>query len=111
MYVEPAQVNSILADACAARSGRKITLPRCAPEKSKAQPHPAEGVHHRSCAERLGTDLVHSSCQSDVDCPTDFECAGGSCGRKGCAADANCSGYCVNGLCYSTPGTCYGAVA
>jgi hypothetical protein len=54
---------------------------------------------------------VPASCQSDVDCPTDFECAGGSCGRKGCTTDANCSGYCVNGLCYSTPGACHGAVA
>ena len=54
---------------------------------------------------------VPASCQSDVDCPTDFACAGGSCGRKTCTTDANCSGYCVEGLCYSAPGTCYGAVA
>ena len=54
---------------------------------------------------------VPASCQSDVDCPTDFACAGGSCGRKTRTTDANCSGYCVEGLCYSAPGTCYGAVA
>ena len=53
---------------------------------------------------------VPASCQSDADCPTDFGCAGGGCGRKGCTTDADCSGYCVTGACYSTPGTCYGAV-
>ena len=32
--VDPVEVNSILADACAARNGWKIILARCAPEKS-----------------------------------------------------------------------------
>jgi hypothetical protein len=54
---------------------------------------------------------VPASCQSDADCPTDFGCTGGSCGRRTCTTDADCSGYCVNGRCYSAPGTCYGAVA
>ena len=53
---------------------------------------------------------VPAPCQDDGDCPTDFGCAGGSCGREACTTDASCSGYCVNGQCYSTPGTCYGAV-
>ena len=30
---------------------------------------------------------------------------------QGMYDDVNCSGYCVEGLCYSAPGTCYGAVA
>jgi len=33
--VDPVEVNSILADACAARNGWKVILGRCAPEKSK----------------------------------------------------------------------------
>ena len=33
--VDPVEVNSILADACAARNGWKVILARCAPEKSK----------------------------------------------------------------------------
>jgi hypothetical protein len=59
----------------------------------------------------IAQHCVPASCQSDVDCPTDFECTGGSCGRKSCTTDADCGGYCVSGACYSTPGTCYGAVA
>jgi hypothetical protein len=35
VYVEPVEVNSILADACAARNGWKVILGRCAPEKSR----------------------------------------------------------------------------
>jgi len=54
---------------------------------------------------------VPASCQNDGDCPTDFQCGGRICGRKTCATDASCSGTCVTGFCYSTPGTCYGAVA
>jgi hypothetical protein len=33
--VDPVEVNSILADACAARNGWKVILGMCAPEKSK----------------------------------------------------------------------------
>ena len=43
--VDPAEVGDILAAACAARNGWKVILGRCAPEKRKAQPPPAEGVH------------------------------------------------------------------
>jgi hypothetical protein len=38
--VDPVEVNSILADACAARNGWKIILARCAPEKSKTISRP-----------------------------------------------------------------------
>lgn len=53
---------------------------------------------------------VPAACRNDADCPTDFGCNSGTCGRKTCATDADCNGYCVTGACYSTPGTCYGAV-
>jgi hypothetical protein len=36
--VDPVEVNSILADACAARNGWKIILGRCAPETTRARP-------------------------------------------------------------------------
>ena len=40
--VDPVEVNSILADACAARNGGKVILGRCAPEKSKTISTPAQ---------------------------------------------------------------------
>jgi hypothetical protein len=40
--VDPVEVNSILADACAARNGWKIILGRCGPEKSKTISTPAQ---------------------------------------------------------------------
>ena len=46
------------------------------------------------------------ACASTSDCPTNFGCSGGACQRLTCAVDATCSGYCVDGLCYDTPGTC-----
>jgi len=49
---------------------------------------------------------VPISCQSDADCPPDFGCTGGRCLRKNCSTDVTCSGACVNGSCYSAPGTC-----
>jgi hypothetical protein len=44
-------------------------------------------------------------------CPADFTCnlsgaSGGACARKSCQSDAQCSGACVEGLCYGAPGTC-----
>jgi hypothetical protein len=53
---------------------------------------------------------VPISCQGDADCPTDFECSNGTCERKPCTTDAICGGYCVNGACYSAPGTCQSPV-
>jgi len=46
------------------------------------------------------------TCATAADCPTDFRCDAGSCKRKGCGKSSDCSGYCVNGSCFSTPGTC-----
>jgi hypothetical protein len=45
-------------------------------------------------------------------CPTDFTCSGGTgggggtCARKACKMDSQCSGACVEGFCYGAPGTC-----
>ena len=47
------------------------------------------------------------SCQSDVDCPVNYACTNGHCGRRACTADAACVGNCVNGACYQALGTCY----
>ena len=49
---------------------------------------------------------VQASCAKDADCPTDFACSAGACQRKSCSADSTCSTYCVQGFCYSTPGSC-----
>jgi hypothetical protein len=48
---------------------------------------------------------VAAPCQSDSDCPTNFVCSG-TCARKTCASDSDCPGYCLEGACYDSPGTC-----
>jgi hypothetical protein len=43
----------------------------------------------------------------DGSCPVDFTCGtDGFCGRTLCTGDAECSGACVKGFCYSTRGSC-----
>jgi len=49
---------------------------------------------------------VALSCQHVEDCPANFDCVNGQCARRSCTTDAPCTGYCVVGSCYSTPGTC-----
>lgn len=49
---------------------------------------------------------VPTACTSAGDCPVDFDCESSACQRRACASDAACSGYCVLGSCYQTPGTC-----
>jgi len=40
-------------------------------------------------------------------CPTDFVCGtGGTCARKACTSDGQCSNACVLGSCYHGPGYC-----
>ena len=85
---------------CVCPIGTKICSPGCSDTSDCATGEACTGRH-----------CVPASCQNDADCPTDFNCTGGSCGREACTTDADCSGYCVTGGCYSTPGTCYGAVA
>ena len=52
------------------------------------------------------------SCQNtcvagDGTCPVNYSCgAGGFCQQNLCTSDSECSGFCVNGLCYQTRGTC-----
>jgi len=71
------------------------------------------GCRARSdCPPGQGCNLSHQ-CQTtcgpseDGTCPVDFSCgADGFCGRTSCTTDAGCSGACVKGACYSTPGSC-----
>jgi hypothetical protein len=85
--------------ACPCSPGARGCIPGCA-DASECHPGQACAAYH----------CVSISCQSDADCPTDFECNNGTCERKTCTTDAICSGYCVNGWCYSTPGTCQSPV-
>jgi hypothetical protein len=40
-------------------------------------------------------------------CPADFACGtNGTCARKGCSIDSQCSNACVEGQCYDRPGHC-----
>ena len=84
---------------CPCSPGAKGCIPGCAD---------ASGCHSgKACAAH---HCVPMSCQGDADCPTDFGCNNRICERKTCTTDAICSGYCVNGSCYSTLGTCQGPV-
>jgi hypothetical protein len=48
----------------------------------------------------------------DGTCGADFACSSeGFCQQKSCTTDTDCSGACVKGKCYSTPGTCQPMVA
>ena len=57
------------------------------------------------------------SCQNtcvagDGTCPLNYSCgASGFCEQKSCKSESECSGFCVNGLCYQTRGTCEPAAA
>jgi len=69
-----------------------------------------------ACAEGEACDLTANrcrakSCASAADCPADFLCAPTGCQRATCTSDADCSGFCVEGACYSTAGECRGPVA
>ncbi|HEY2405181.1 MAG TPA: hypothetical protein VGI10_04220 [Polyangiaceae bacterium] len=45
-------------------------------------------------------------CSASSPCPKNGTCNGGSCTRTACAADTDCSGFCVNQLCQDALGTC-----
>jgi hypothetical protein len=64
------------------------------------------------CATGQGCGSDHhcaaTACAADAACPVDFTCTSGHCARKTCTSDSDCSNACVEGGCYSTPGTCAG---
>ncbi|WP_211365425.1 hypothetical protein [Polyangium fumosum] len=78
--------------------GEPECLPGCT---SDAACLPAE---HCSPGHRCEPD----PCAVDGDCPANFACAPQvlTCARKACSADAECSGFCVNGLCHAEAGAC-----
>jgi hypothetical protein len=69
------------------------------------------GCHGPSdCIAGQGCNASHQ-CQNsctpgDGSCPADYSCTGGFCTQNSCTDDAQCSGACVKGRCYSTSGTC-----
>ncbi|HIA01461.1 MAG TPA: hypothetical protein EYN66_06055 [Myxococcales bacterium] len=46
------------------------------------------------------------ACAQAGDCLPAFECNAGSCARKSCKSNDDCSAWCVKGKCYSEPGKC-----
>jgi hypothetical protein len=64
------------------------------------------------CGSGQGCEPTSHTCRptcgdGGVTCPADFSCdANGFCARISCTSDAPCSGACVKGKCYSTPGGC-----
>ncbi|HVV51374.1 MAG TPA: hypothetical protein VHO06_17015 [Polyangia bacterium] len=73
-------------------------------------------LHDADCAqgESCGADhhCAPTACGGGApSCPTDFACgAGGTCARKRCTSDGECSSACVEGQCYDRPGSCQLAV-
>jgi hypothetical protein len=49
-----------------------------------------------------------TSCTTSTECPVDYECSSlaSICVRKPCDSDADCSAYCVFGVCAPRLGTC-----
>ncbi|HVY40886.1 MAG TPA: hypothetical protein VHM31_23265 [Polyangia bacterium] len=77
-------------------------VPGCSTDADCAEGQSCHGTHHcgpMACGSGAAT------------CPTDFICAtsavtGGTCVRKPCSSDADCSAACVSAECYRAPGTC-----
>lgn len=71
---------------------------------------PAECPEGTLCS--AGNRCEPRPCALPQDCPASFRCtavdggAGARCERRPCQRSSECSGYCVKGLCYDTPGTC-----
>jgi hypothetical protein len=88
---------------CLCAPGGRICQPAC-----NAVADCAEGL---TCA---GGHCQALACASSGGCPANFECVlapGGSgsasCQRRACRSDGDCpGGTCVDGACYSGPGTC-----
>jgi hypothetical protein len=93
--------------------GKLICEP--APSSSCFCPNPSicqAGCRAKSdCPSNQGCNRLHH-CQNtcvpgDGTCPVDFSCgADGFCAQTSCTTDAECSGACVKGLCYSSRGSC-----
>jgi len=47
-----------------------------------------------------------AKCSATTPCPKNFSCLSSQCIRTTCASDAECSGPCVKGRCYTSFGTC-----
>ncbi|HET9931031.1 MAG TPA: hypothetical protein VFQ35_10100 [Polyangiaceae bacterium] len=58
------------------------------------------------CSDRTGRcDKI--PCSLDGDCPSGSKCNAGACERTHCSLDPDCGpGYCINGACYGSPGSC-----
>lgn len=46
------------------------------------------------------------ACSAAAPCPPDFDCTAGGCQRRTCSSDAVCDGFCAEGLCRESLGTC-----
>lgn len=51
-----------------------------------------------------------ATCTTSSTCGPDFTCQSGKCAAAPCTSDADCHGYCVDGACSVTLGTCEEAV-
>jgi hypothetical protein len=63
------------------------------------------------CGEGLSCDIVGhrclpASCSENAPCPDNFICADGLCARASCTGDTDCDGFCVDGKCFDSLGTC-----
>jgi hypothetical protein len=66
-------------------------------------------VSDGDCGEGQSCSATHHcvATRCILGCPVDFSCdSHGDCQRKTCMSDAQCAGYCVNGACHASRGTC-----
>jgi hypothetical protein len=45
-------------------------------------------------------------CGGPGSCPANYDCVAARCAPRACTSSADCTGYCVNGLCYASAGHC-----
>jgi hypothetical protein len=83
---------------CPACQGGKGCLQGCSGDTNCRPGQICDSGHH----------CVPRPCTVDGDCPLQFSCSNGQCGRTLCQTDRDClhGGYCVNGECFEGYGTC-----
>lgn len=82
---------------CGCNPGEKACVPACSSDSDCVRP--GDTCDNGACVETV--------CTSDVDCPAYFSCTSGVCDRTSCSDDTVCGdGFCVNGGCYSSLGSC-----
>src|SRR5262245_23070978 len=102
---------------CKSRDPASICEPvTCSCDAVPAMRCTAGCTMHADCAEGQSCDIttnrcIAKACATAAQCPIDFICTPTGCSRATCHTRSECSGYCVDGACYTTAGECRGPAA